>query len=189
MMTLSGTLISMYEGAPPLEDIALGLSRMPRFAGQTVIHPWSVAHHSLVVEALACVERESGDGELMLHALLHDAHECCTADIPSTFKTGDMKLLQRALDARIYARLGAAMPTAVQSTSIKLFDDEALVAEARVVTPPWTYERIVKERGHTASEMAVEIVRDILTNVTDVAETFRDHVERALYVWGNREDA
>lgn len=193
MMGLSGTFANKHAGMLPLADIAVGLSRMNRFGGQTIIFPWTVAHHSLVVEGLASLLIDASkpdidiEGELMLHALLHDAHEAMTSDIVTSFKTGDMKALQRVLDARIYAALHAPMPTGCQAAHIKTLDAEALVAEARVVAPAATYWKIVEETGHWAGEEAVEIVRDVLTKTEDVAATYQSHVERALWVWGREE--
>ncbi len=190
MMGLSGNLVTLDNGGMlSLEEIATGLSRMPRFAGQTVFHPWSVAHHSLVCERMAQYFIEKGGptwwtGELMLHALLHDAHEAMTGDIPTSFKTSDTKLMQRGLDSRIYAALGVAMPTANQKNGVTAIDQEALLAEARVVTPPATYRRICIERSSEAIPCYVEMVRDVLMDTEDAALTYQQHVESALRVWG-----
>lgn len=193
MMGLSGTFANKHAGMLPLADIAVGLSRANRFGGQTIIFPWTVAHHSLVVELLASRLIEASrpdveiDGELMLHALLHDAHEAMTSDIVTDFKTADMKDLQRVLDARIYAALHAPMPTACQAAHIKTLDAEALLAEARVVAPAATYFKIVDEVGRIASMDAVEVVREILTTTEDAAELYHSHVKSALWVWGREE--
>lgn len=148
MMTLSGRTVTEAAGVPTLHDIAVGLSRMPRFAGQTN-ETWTVAHHSLVVAGLA------GLDELRLHALMHDAHEAMTSDIPTAFKTHDVSLLQRKLDARLYAAFGLPMPKPMQQLAVKELDERALLAEAYVVTPSWTYWRIVEEMEHEALDADV----------------------------------
>lgn len=61
-----------------VEDIALGLSRMARFNGQTKF-PYSVASHCVLVFLLA---KEVGlDNTECLAALLHDAHEAYIGDL------------------------------------------------------------------------------------------------------------
>jgi|SRR6266550_735831 len=193
MMGLSGIFADKDFGMLPLSDIAVGLSRMNRFGGQTIIFPWTVAHHSLVVELMASRLIESAregsdvevDGELMLHALLHDAHEAMTSDIVTSFKTADMKDLQRVLDIRLYAMLGAPRMTASQAAHIKAIDQRALLAEARVVAPAATYWKIVEEVGRWAPQEDIEIVREILTDITeDIAQVYETHVKSALWVWG-----
>ncbi len=191
MMGLSGIFANKDFGMLPLSDIAVGLSRTNRFGGQTIIFPWTVAHHCLVVELLASrlIEGASSDdveidGELMLHALLHDAHEAMTSDIITDFKTADMKDLQRVLDARLYASMGVPRMTASQAAHIKTLDANALLAEARVVAPAATYWKIVEEVGRWATDADVEVVRDILTMTEDVAATYESHVKSALWVWG-----
>jgi len=47
MMGVGGSLVTRMGGMLSLDEIALGLSRLPRFGGQTTID-WTVAQHSLV---------------------------------------------------------------------------------------------------------------------------------------------
>jgi len=61
------------------EDIAWGLARMPRWAGQTVPN-WSVLDHSLEVA------RRLPAGRLRLWGLLHDAAEAYLGDAPGPLK-------------------------------------------------------------------------------------------------------
>src|SRR6266576_743863 len=108
MMTLGGTLVQRDNtAAPDLSDIATALCRQPRFGGHTRVN-WSVAEHSLLCAHLA---RSWYRGAIELHALLHDAHEAVTGDIPTTWKTDEMRALQAQLDERIYARLKLPQPT------------------------------------------------------------------------------
>jgi 5'-deoxynucleotidase YfbR-like HD superfamily hydrolase len=98
-MTHSGVLVTPGNGvAPPLVDIALGLSRQPRFGGQTR-RWWSVLDHSLFVADLAA--REGRGLRVILALLLHDAHEALTGDIPTSLKKDDMRDVQASLDERI----------------------------------------------------------------------------------------
>lgn len=82
--TTSGGGVDLLDPKPEqvrLHDLAWGLSRLPRFNGQTISgSSYSVARHStLVVELMpddACPRER-------LWALLHDGHEYCVGDIAS----------------------------------------------------------------------------------------------------------
>lgn len=62
-----------------IRDIALGLSRIPRFCGHTYPKPYYVGHHS----CLAC---DYAPDDYKLVALLHDGTENWTSDCPSPLK-------------------------------------------------------------------------------------------------------
>ncbi len=93
-----------------IEDIAHGLARVARWNGQTLgEHPFSVAQHSLVVEAIV--------GELSpaiapcwrLAALLHDAPEYVIGDMISPFKAAlglDYHAFEARLEAAVHLRFG-----------------------------------------------------------------------------------
>lgn len=79
--TVSGREINYIAPDPEqinLDDLAMGLSRQPRYTGQT-IWPYSVAQHCLLVAELV-------DEPHRLHALLHDAPEAYLCDVPSPAK-------------------------------------------------------------------------------------------------------
>lgn len=61
-----------------LDDIALALSRINRFAGHTHMAGYNVAQHSYLVMDLM---PQHCSPHLKLAALLHDAHEAYTGDI------------------------------------------------------------------------------------------------------------
>lgn len=166
---------------PALGDIALGLSRMPRFAGQTRQF-WSVLDHTLFMVELARTANGSSpfnfrvpiDDDarrwLMRLALFHDAHEAITADIPSTFKSSDMKYEQSLLDARLFARYN--VPTQVTSFNdvidlhplVANLDHVALLAEARLVgSPLFNNDAAVKKHFHDyPSGVAVSLLNTLL---------------------------
>lgn len=171
MLTQSGILILPGGAeAPALQDIAVGLGRAPRFAGQTR-QWWSVLHHSFVVELLV---RESFDPDGLtaiarparLAALLHDAHECITADIPTTWKHVGMKELQKELDQRIAARYGVDFSS--PSALIRACDQTALLAEGQIVGPPGfnALEGPASSRGL----YAVEYVRTLYPSLADTID-------------------
>jgi hypothetical protein len=181
MMTLSGRYINRTEGAPSLEDIALGLSRMPRFGGQTKFL-WTVADHVVCAHEYVQVMRVKywdtlfGGASLFLplHVLLHDAHEAMTSDIPTTFKTQDMKDLQYTLDKRIYESLRLPLPNSMELSYIKAVDKAMLLAEASVVAPRATYEKICAETNDIAMPTALIVVEQHIHNDVVAREAFLD---------------
>src|SRR6476620_3365883 len=76
---LSGRRLDLLDPSPldvEIEDIAHGLARTARWNGQTKgRHIFSVAQHTLLVEALLVVQEPGASDELKLAALLHDAAE------------------------------------------------------------------------------------------------------------------
>lgn len=190
MMTVTGEYVTREQGAPSVEAMALGLSRIPRFAGQTLFD-WNVADHLVVCMRWCRILRRDGGADIIarygvpleLHVLLHDAHEAMTGDIPTTFKTDDMRRLQRQLDERLYAALQLPMPTSSEREWIKAIDAGMLLAEAKVVTPPATYEKIVLERGGAlAFPMAIDVVQQYLHDDLDSREAFLDAMS-SLRLW------
>jgi hypothetical protein len=132
MRTASGRSVTMHHGAPSIEDIALGLSRQPRFGGQTR-KPWSVLQHSMVCVFLARDTKQSARMQLL--CLLHDAHESIMGDVPTDLKTFGTKALQYDLDRRIYLELGLVPPTHEEQGIIAHYDFRSFLAEAEAVGP------------------------------------------------------
>jgi 5'-deoxynucleotidase YfbR-like HD superfamily hydrolase len=81
MRTYSGKFINLMQPNADditIEDIAIGLSRKFRFAGQTT-HPLTVSQHLVNCMSMAHTE-------LKLDALMHDAGEAFTSDVPKPIK-------------------------------------------------------------------------------------------------------
>jgi uncharacterized protein len=103
---LSGRRLDLLDPSPfdvEIEDIAHGLARVARWNGQTHgPHPFSVAQHALLVEAIAQFRREALPAQTALVVLLHDAAEYVIGDIISPFKAvlGDS---YKGVEARILA--------------------------------------------------------------------------------------
>jgi 5'-deoxynucleotidase YfbR-like HD superfamily hydrolase len=103
---LSGRRLDLLDPSPAdieLDDIAHGLARVARWNGQTVgPHIFSVAQHSLFVEAIAAeLEPGLGAGE-RLAALLHDAAEYVMGDLITPLKSV-VGPAYGALEARLLA--------------------------------------------------------------------------------------
>ncbi len=134
---LSGRRLDLLDPSPldiEIEDIAHGIARVARWNGQTSgSHIFSVAQHSLLVEAIARAER-SLDDRLRLAILLHDAPEYVIGDMISPFKSniGDAyKEIERGLSRAIHLRFGlpADLPDEFVAT-IKHADRAAAYLEA-----------------------------------------------------------
>jgi 5'-deoxynucleotidase YfbR-like HD superfamily hydrolase len=135
---LSGRRLDLLDPSPldiEVADIAHGLARVARWNGQTLgAHIYSVAQHTLLVEALA--RRRSGhlDRRLALAILLHDAPEYVIGDMITPFKAviGDTyKAVERRLHTAIRLRFGLppALPNDLEDL-IKTADRAAAYLEA-----------------------------------------------------------
>jgi 5'-deoxynucleotidase YfbR-like HD superfamily hydrolase len=93
-----------------IEDIAHGLARVARWNGQTIgAHIFSVAQHTLLVEALARARTPRLGRTIRLAILLHDAPEYVIGDMISPFKAviGDTyKAVEARLLTAIHLRFG-----------------------------------------------------------------------------------
>jgi hypothetical protein len=132
VITYSGREVSPSRGVPSIEDLALALSRQPRFGGMCRRH-WTVVDHSLFAAMLA--QRDGQQPEVQLALLLHDAHEW-TGDIPTHFKTKEQRSLQHRMDAAIQEAYFKDSTEVVLESTTKHYDIRALLAEAMVVGPP-----------------------------------------------------
>jgi 5'-deoxynucleotidase YfbR-like HD superfamily hydrolase len=105
---LSGRRLDLLDPSPvdiELEDIAHGLARVARWNGQTVgPHIFSVAQHSLLVEAIGATLDPGATREMRLAMLLHDAPEYVIGDMISPFKAviGET---YKAVEARLLAAI------------------------------------------------------------------------------------
>jgi 5'-deoxynucleotidase YfbR-like HD superfamily hydrolase len=110
---LSGRRLDLLDPSPldiEIADIAHGLARVARWNGQTSgAHIFSVAQHTLLVEAVMGEQAPRIDPEARLAALLHDAPEYVIGDMISPFKAvlgGDYKQVEKRLLAAIHIRFG-----------------------------------------------------------------------------------
>jgi 5'-deoxynucleotidase YfbR-like HD superfamily hydrolase len=110
---LSGRRLDLLDPSPldvEIEDIAHGLARVARWNGQTSgNHIFSVAQHTLLVEAIARARTPRLDRKARLAILLHDAPEYVIGDMISPFKAviGDAyKSVEARLLAAIHLRFG-----------------------------------------------------------------------------------
>lgn len=110
---LSGRRLDLIDPSPvdvEIEDIAHGLARVARWNGQTKgPHAFSVAQHSVFVEAIARALAPELSAQAQAMVLLHDAPEYVVGDMISPFKAvlgGDYKSVENRLLAAIHLRFG-----------------------------------------------------------------------------------
>ena len=135
---LSGRRLDLLDPSPldiEVADIAHGLARVARWNGQTSgAHIFSVAQHTLLVEAVMREHTPRVDIRVRLAALLHDAPEYVIGDMISPFKAvigGSYKVVEKRLLAAIHIRFGlpASLPAAMER-QIKDADMGAAYLEA-----------------------------------------------------------
>ncbi len=135
---LSGRKLDILSPSPldiEIEDIALGLSRVTRWNGQTIgDHAYSVAQHSILVEKLFANEYPDLKNKWKLAALLHDAPEYVIGDLITPFKyalNNSYRDVEENLMKAIYIRFGlpAKIPKSIE-LKIKKIDKAVAWYEA-----------------------------------------------------------
>lgn len=145
LLTHSGRHVDLLHpqaGSIDLADIAIALSRIPRFNGHTRT-VWSVASHSLLVAEL--LNRQLAPGAppaLQMAALLHDAHEAYTGDVARPVQQAinigtipPLLIIQDLLD-QVIARAFGIDPELFQHEAVVAADELALAIEARMLMHP-----------------------------------------------------
>ena len=135
---LSGRRLDLLDPSPrdvELSDTAHGVARVARWNGETPgPHVFSVAQHSLLVEAIAGHLDSSISDQWKLAVLLHDAPEYVIGDIISPFKAvvGDAyKAVEARLLGAIHLHFGLPPQAgAVLKRLIKRADQQAAYLEA-----------------------------------------------------------
>lgn len=136
--TASGLIVDLANpdaNSISIDDIAFGLSRLPRFCGQTKSrYSYSVAAHSVWVAHY--IKYKTGDDRYALYGLLHDAHEAYTGDIPTPLKSvkgvrDAIEPIQQALQTSVYKAMNLSLPTLPVRKLISDADKQALAVEAR----------------------------------------------------------
>lgn len=138
---LSGRRLDLLDPSPldvEIVDIAHGLARVARWNGQTRgEHAFSVAQHSLVVEAIYSRMNPEAETRWRLAALLHDAPEYVIGDMISPFKAvvgGGYKEVEARLMRAIHLRyaLPPIVPAAIKA-AIKKADSVSAFHEATLL--------------------------------------------------------
>lgn len=186
---LSGRRLDLLNPAPvdiEIEDIAHGLARVARWNGQTIGDAiFSVAQHSLLVEAIIGALSPGLGKKERLIALLHDSPEYVIGDMISPFKAAlgvDYKDVEnRILDA-IHIRFSLPPQTATSELQrlIKQADKAAAYFEATELVG---FERDEAGRFFGIPDIAVERYRDLLSPL-DAVTAKTKFLERFLALFG-----
>jgi hypothetical protein len=164
---LSGRRLNLLDPSPldvEIEDVALGLSRVARWNGQTVgPHAFTVAQHSLLVLHLVEQVRPLPSRLLRLAALLHDSSEYVTSDLITPFKAAvgpAYKTVEARIEAAVHVRFG--LPPALPDDwrlLIKRADKDAAFLEA-VQLAGFDLAEARKVLGYrrTAPDVAIAVV-------------------------------
>ena len=122
---LSGRRLDLLDPSPldvEIADIAHGLARVARWNGQTEgAHIFSVAQHTLLVDAVARARWPSLDHRARLEILMHDAPEYVIGDMISPFKAvigGAYKIVEARLLAAIHLRFGLPLSSRIAARPI-----------------------------------------------------------------------
>lgn len=135
---LSGRRLDLLDPSPldvEISDIAHGLARVARWNGQTIgPHAFSVAQHSLLVEAIFSMQSKAPSPQAQLAALLHDAPEYVIGDMISPFKSvvgGGYRNCEKRLQGAIHLRFSLPVDLSVALVkNIKRADQIAAYFEA-----------------------------------------------------------
>lgn len=138
MITFSGIrIVPGTKTVPTPMDIAVQMGRITRFGGAV----WSplLMHSVLVAELtwrhLAAKKSEDFDFQTFCWALLHDAHEVVTGEVPRPWKGREMKDRQHELDFEISAAYKVDLLKA-DTRIVKAMDERALLLEAMELSLP-----------------------------------------------------
>lgn len=133
------------------EDIAVPLSRVPRWGGHSQ-HEWSVLQHELAVSI--CIYEVTGSKRAAAAGLGHDNHETITGDIPTPlgWHLGyeAVKRTKEDVQTAIHTTLG--IPESVWPSSYEETVKEAdlaglLVEKQRLLVPePQSWERAAPDQ-------------------------------------------
>jgi len=148
-----------------IEDIAHGLARVARWNGQTSgSHIFSVAQHTLLVEAIAR-RQTSLDRRAQLALLLHDTPEYVIGDMITPFKAviGDSyKAIEKRLLAAIHLRFG--LPTALPAELTKLIKSADRAAAYLEATRLAGFSEVEAKRFFgTPPDVPAKLERDYLS--------------------------
>ena len=120
------------------EDIANALSKINRFTGHTC-RPYSVAEHCMLVHELVQIEFAVQQPQVLLAALLHDAHEAYCGDTSTPAKRAigwQWYDFEQPLENAVLHKFGVLRDARVWASVIKTCDTLALAIERRDLLPP-----------------------------------------------------
>jgi len=150
-----------------IEDIATGLSNMPRFAGQ-LERFYSVAEHCILAERYYFQRTQDPDPEVCKAILMHDATEAFMCDVPTPLKKllEDYQFYEDILDKAIKKKFRISskktIKEQVREYDILMLKNEALHDRGEL---NWLsgkkYENVPKLDNFKIYHMPPALARDI----------------------------
>lgn len=176
MILYGGEKVSLENGAPSLESVAVALGRIPRFCGHTTKFYPVLGHIFTVAQMMRPYTA--------IHGFLHDAQEAMFADVPTPMKTKVARNREHRVLERLYASLGLALPTSEIEEEIEWADHTVLIAEAHVLGHPgaeaqWGSE--FDERAGALTRQRLRYAQSYLDADTAIA-AFNRYYKSALKV-------
>lgn len=187
VQTRSGRAVDLLDTKPEqicAEDLAVQLARIPRWNGATTGRPgeiYPVAMHSVLVMMLLPYDSSPA---LKLVALLHDAHEAYTGDMPSPVKWAMRHILRRngcsvdpfryisdQIQTAVLDAVGVGSVPEAWHDAIKTADMLALALEDKYLMAP--HPRPWVELPDVSRKATVPMTR----SPTVAAQSFMHHLE------------
>jgi hypothetical protein len=162
------------------ETIGAALAKINRFNGRTR-QPWSVAAHSLAVEAMCRNPEQKG------WALLHDAHEAFIGDITSPAldlicASGTRTSVENAVHnakGRLDRVIGAAWQSAPRSHAIDILRADWVVLHAEIAVFFDREAQVTSAQDRDDIERAEDLIRTLCA----AGSAGMSHVQSAHRAW------
>jgi hypothetical protein len=149
--SFTGRKVGPGYDVPSLQDIAVGLGRICRYAGGCVRF-WTVLQHSFVVADLLA-------GGMKKYGLLHDSTEVVIGDIPRGFKNEGNELVEGVMFGKILDSLSIPLLNEAGMAELKLADNRALYGEVWTVGNS-SLREYYNQRDREAERLVLKYARE-----------------------------
>ncbi len=136
--------MSAAHGAPTVQDLAISLTRLPRFTANGPLW-FSVGNHCFVVYDLL-------PWRLKAYGLTHDGAETVGNDVPKPMKPAIIERREHKITNRMWAAMGLPALSAEDERIVKQADTLALYAELFTAGPV----HLRKEYAHVQRDKKIE---------------------------------
>lgn len=163
------------DGVPTLSDIALGLCRQIRFAGQSG-PPYTVLAHTFVVANYT-------PEQYRIFALIHDAPEAVMGDTPRPWKHPEQAKFEDILLERITRSMGLPWPWPEEAVNtVYQADDDAGVAESHVIDFKGVWDE-PREDMMESTRRLLDIAGAWILDPETAIYTYERNVREAMKAW------
>lgn len=197
LTTFSGKILDPQRPKPSdidLLDIAVALSRIPRYVGHT-LQPYSVAQHCLFVADMSDLifysnKKERAKNRLL--ALLHDAAEAYTSDIPTPVKhlIPEFKQIEKSIENAIYDHFYLQVSDE-EHARIKELDGQAYSVESETLRGPGRDRATFVPKGIMGQEgdASIKSFNHIAADPNLIALLYIKEVRRNLEILNGSDNA